>query len=141
MSYLYNQKSQKDLRRILRKAEPFTERLLWSKLRNRQLLGFKFKRQFEIESYVVDFCCPEFKLVIELDGDSHFQGLLQKQNDKIRQTTIENLGFNFLRFTNKEVEENIEGVLEVIANNLKNNLTLPLLWKGEEYGEHLVLEN
>ncbi len=59
MAYIYNPTDTLEIRRKLRKDEPVTERLLWSKLRNRQLLGFKFRRQYGIGPYSVDFCCTE----------------------------------------------------------------------------------
>ena len=123
MSYIYNRQDQKDIRRKLRKNQTLLEQLLWSKLRNRQLLGYKFRRQYGIGSYIVDFCCTESKLIIEVDGDSHFKDQKSINDDKTRQLFIESFGFKFLRFTNKEVTENIEGALEVVANNLKNDLT------------------
>jgi very-short-patch-repair endonuclease len=123
MSYIYNQQGQKDLRKTLRRNQSSIERLLWSKLRNRQLLGFKFRRQYGIGPFCVDCYCPLAKLVIEEDGDSHYINDDIKLKDKERQKYIEDLGFTVLRFTNKEIAENIEGVLETISNYLKNNLT------------------
>lgn len=122
MAYIYNRQDQKNLRRTLRRNQSSIERLLWSKLRNRQLLGFKFRRQYGIGSFSVDCCCPSAKLVIEEDGDSHYADEDVKLKDKERQKYIEDLGFTVLRFTNKEIVENIEGVLEVISRHLKNNL-------------------
>lgn len=123
MSYIYNPTIQRELRKKLRKDQPSTERLLWSKLRNRQLLGFKFRRQYGVGSYVVDYCCSEAKLVIEIDGDSHFLDQNAKDKDKERQNFIEGLGFKVIRFNDRDIIENISGVLESIAVNLKNNLT------------------
>ncbi len=68
MAYVYNRTDQKDLRRKLRKDGSSVEQLLWSKIRNKQLFGFKFRRQYGIGPFVVDFCCTEIKLVIEADG-------------------------------------------------------------------------
>ncbi len=118
MAYIYNRRDQKELRRKLRKSEPVTERLLWSKLRNRYLLGFKFRRQYGIGPFVVDYCCPDTKLVIELDGDSHYVSDDAKNNDLKRQQYIEDLDFTVLRFTNRDIMENVAGVLEIIANHL-----------------------
>ena len=119
MSYVYNRTAQKDIRRKLRKDEPATERRLWSKLRNRQQLGFKFRRQYSIGNYVVDFCCPEAKLAVEIDGDSHYQGSTAIDYDGERQKFIEGFGFRVIRFTNKDIMDNILGVLEIIAAKLK----------------------
>lgn len=126
MSYIYNPQSTIELRRKLRKDQPVTERLLWSKVRNKQLLGFKFRRQYGIKNYIVDFCCSEVQLIIEIDGDSHYLDEQAVSKDRARQKDIEALGFNFLRFTNKDVMENLEGVSEVISKKLKElnrNLT------------------
>jgi very-short-patch-repair endonuclease len=119
MTYIYNRQDQKDLRRTLRRNQSSVERQLWSKLRNRQLLGFKFRRQYGIGPFSVDCCCPSAKLVIEEDGDSHYADEYIKRKDKERQKYIEDLGFTVLRFTNKEIMENLEGVLEVISRYLK----------------------
>ncbi len=67
----HNLKSQS--RQSLRKALRAAELILWSKLKNRQVSSRKFRRQFSIGPYVVDFYCPALKLAIEIDGDSHFQ--------------------------------------------------------------------
>ena len=85
MAYIYNRQDQKDLRRTLRRNQSSVERLLWSKLRNRQLLGFKFRRQYGIGPFSVDCCCPSAKLVIEEDGDSHYTDDLAKVKDIERQ--------------------------------------------------------
>jgi len=123
MTILYNKTDNLKLRRKLRRNQPDTERLIWSKLRNRQVLGFKFRRQYGIGSYIVDYCCPEARLVIELDGDRHYLNDDAKEKDKIRQKYIESIGFEVLRFTNKDVRENLGGVLETIIKYLKQNLT------------------
>jgi len=73
MSRVYNRSSEKTKRQLLRRVMPKAEQVLWSKLRRRQMLGYKFRRQYSIEAYVVDFYCPAARMAIELDGDSHFQ--------------------------------------------------------------------
>ncbi|MBL8029983.1 MAG: endonuclease domain-containing protein [Candidatus Doudnabacteria bacterium] len=126
MAYIYNPSKSLVNRRKLRKDEPLTEKVLWSKLRNRGLLGFKFRRQYGIKNYIVDFCCSEVQLIIEIDGDSHYVDEQTVSKDRARQKDIEALGFIFLRFTNKDIVENLEGVSEVISKKLKeliHNLT------------------
>ena len=124
VSYIFNRFDNKDIRRKLRKNEPATERLLWSHLRNRQLLGLKFRRQYGVGNYVIDFYCAETKLGIEIDGNSHFENSVVIVKDKLRQEFIESLGITVYRFTNREVMENIEGVLEVISKFVRErNLT------------------
>ena len=69
---VFNQKEQKSIRQSLRNSVSTIEKILWSKIRNQQL-GVKFRRQHGIGKYIVDFYCSDFQLVIELDGDSHYQ--------------------------------------------------------------------
>ena len=101
----------------MRKQMPPAEVTLWQPLRNRQANGHKFRRQYSVDRYILDFYCPSAKLAIEIDGDSHFNELAA-QADKIRQQTIEELGINFLRFTNNDVYENLDEVFETILKHL-----------------------
>jgi len=117
MTQFFNNKRFTPLRKNLRKEQPKPEQIIWNFLRNRQLHGYKFRRQVGIGRYVVDFYCPQQNLVIEIDGESHFIGDAPLQ-DKVRQQEIENLGITILRFTNIEVMRNIEGVMEKIALHL-----------------------
>jgi len=87
------------------------ERLLWRALRDRQLAGFKFRRQHPVRPYVVDFVCIERKLVVEIDGGQHAQ---QAARDMVRTTAIQAKGYRVIRFWNNEVLENLEGVLQSI---------------------------
>ena len=73
MVRVYNRTSEKARRQLLRRETPSAEEILWSKLRRRQMLGYKFRRQYSVENFVVDFYCPRARLAIEIDGDSHFQ--------------------------------------------------------------------
>lgn len=93
---------------------PAPEVILWQKLRAEQLYGLKFRRQYGIGKYIVDFYCPKKKLAIEIDGDSHYEQEAIKY-DKERQDFIESRNIRVIRFTNKEIMENIEGVLEMIV--------------------------
>lgn len=77
------------------------------------MAGYKFRRQQSIGPYIVDFYCPRLKLVIEVDGDSHFLDEAIEY-DRKRQKYIESFGTKFLRFTNLEIYENIDEVLEEI---------------------------
>ena len=114
MSRIFNWKSNKKIRRKLRNNMPDAEVLLWSELQNKQLKGLKFRRQQGIGPYVVDFYCPEFKLAIELDGDSHFNDEKIYKHDQKRQKYIESFGIKFLRFTNENVYKNLGFVLSEI---------------------------
>jgi len=94
------------------------ERLLWNRVRANQL-GIKFRRQQPLENYVVDFICCEKKLIVELDGGQHFENDKDVQRDNF----LKARGYKVLRFWNNEVMRNIEGVLEVI----RENITLPFI--------------
>lgn len=113
MTELFNLKSQKSLRKSLRKQGVMAETILWSKLRNKNL-GYKFKRQFGIGKYIVDFYCPRKRLVIEIDGATHSTNR-EIINDSIRQKYLESLGLEVIRFTNNDIRENMSGVLSKIG--------------------------
>lgn len=118
MTKIYNKSSEKEKRRTLRLNMPKSEILLWAKIRGRQVKGYKFRRQYSVGRYVIDFYCPGAKLAIEVDGDSHFQEGAEKY-DKERQQYMESCGIRFLRFTNLDVQENMDEVLDVIYRNLE----------------------
>jgi very-short-patch-repair endonuclease len=102
----------KPLARDMRRDMVLSERILWKYIRNRQILGYKFRRQQVIGNYIVDFYCHELKLVLEVDGLSH-EG--KQQYDRERQNFIENLGFKVIRFTNEDVGMNISGVIDELT--------------------------
>ena len=114
---IYNIKSQKQLRQKLRNERPLSERLLWGQLRNSQV-GYKFRRQQGIGKYVVDFYCPELKIVIEIDGATHETEEELKQ-DKIRQDFLESLGLKILRYRNLEIKEGLRGLVPYLIKFLK----------------------
>ena len=97
--------------RELRQPQTAAEQKLWSALRNRQLGGFKFRRQHPIDRFIVDFFCHECALVIEVDGDSHVS---QVEYDHARAEWLNDRGYHVVRFTNQEVERQLPAVLEVI---------------------------
>ena len=94
---------------------------LWTLLRGRQVLGLRFRRQFSINNYILDFFCPEAKLAIELDGDQHFQqeGL---HADFERDKALNKIGIRVLRIENKLVFENTTQVIDAIENALREGL-------------------
>ncbi|MGY3040271.1 very-short-patch-repair endonuclease [Rhodanobacter sp. TND4EL1] len=100
-----------DRARDLRQAMTDAEQKLWYRLRNRQLCGHKFRRQHEIDHYIVDFVCNDAMLIIELDGGQHVE---QQEYDERRTRYLEAKGYCVLRFWNNEALMNIESVLEVI---------------------------
>lgn len=97
---------------------PEAEVILWSKLRARQLVGCKFRRQYSVGPFVIDFYSPQYKLAIEVDGDSHFVDNAEEY-DRQRQQYIEQFGIHFLRFTNADVRTNLYGVLDTIMQKIK----------------------
>jgi very-short-patch-repair endonuclease len=114
MGKFYNQDKSKLVRRGLRKQLTAPEQKLWYRLRGRNLSNIKFRRQYSIGRYVVDFYAPDARVVIEIDGDSHYE-----QNaieyDKIRTEYFESCGIRVIRFTNREVMGQLEAVLEKIG--------------------------
>ena len=83
--------------------------------RDRQLCGAKFRRQHPIGSYVVDFCCPDRKLIVELDGGQHAE---QVSADQLRTRFLEANGFRVARFWNHQVLEQMDAILEKIVRLL-----------------------
>jgi very-short-patch-repair endonuclease len=98
-------------RNLRRRAAP-PERILWSVLRSRRLGGLKFRRQEPIGPYIVDFCCRQPKLVVELDGMSHDD---KQEDDELRTRWLKEQGYRILRLTNWDVNEDIEAVARGIA--------------------------
>ncbi len=101
--------------RQLRRSSTEAEKLLWSRLRDRRLEGFKFRRQVWVGSFVADFLCREAKLVVEVDGAQHAE---QASYDSARSEALANAGFSVIRFWNNEVENDIDAVLEAIRAEL-----------------------
>ena len=103
----------KERRQELRNNATVSEQKLWEKIHDKQISGVKFRRQHSIGKFITDFYAPEIKLVIEIDGDSHFtdEAIVY---DKERTAFIESLRIKVIRFTNDEILKNIEGVVSSI---------------------------
>src|SRR5206468_3735306 len=101
--------------RSLRRSQTDAEQKMWSLLRDRRLAGFKFRRQRPIGPCIVDFCCVEPRLVIELDGGHHASS---RSADAARNRILEGQGYRVLRFWNNEVLGNTSGVLQRIVEAL-----------------------
>ncbi|WP_313585598.1 endonuclease domain-containing protein [Acinetobacter variabilis] len=116
----YN-KNLKQASRDLRNNLTDAEKLLWSKLRGKQILGLQFYRQKPILNYIVDFYCPAANLVIECDGSQHFtaEGL---EADRIRDEALAQLGLKVFRFDNGQLVEQLDSVVEVIYQYCLNQL-------------------
>ena len=100
--------------RRLRRRMTDAEQRLWWRLRDRQLVAAKLRRQEPIGSYFVDFCCVEHKLIVELDGGQHDEPA-QREYDRTRTEYLMKCGYRVLRFWNTDVFGELEGVLETIA--------------------------
>ena len=112
----------------LRKNQTDAERHLWTHLRNRAFLNYKFRRQYWIEKYIVDFVCLEKQLVIELDGSQH---QTQKSYDEKRTHFLESKGFRVVRFWDNEVLKNTQQVLEYLYDQIHPHPNpLPLAGEG-----------
>jgi very-short-patch-repair endonuclease len=121
MTKAFNKKSLTLRRRALRRTMSKAEIILWKELSRKQLHGTIFRRQYSIDQYVIDFYCPHLKLAIEIDGDSHFMPGAEDY-DKGRQEYIEAYGIQFLRFTNSDIYENIDGVCQTIWEKIENSV-------------------
>ena len=104
-----------DKSRRLRLSATDAERALWTRLRRRHLGDFKFRRQFPVSGYIVDFVCLEAKLVVELDGGQHAG---QSKYDRQRTAVLEKSGFRVVRFWNDDVLLRTDAVLEEILRQL-----------------------
>lgn len=113
-----------NLKRRLRSDMTGPEKQLWLKLRSRQFQGLNFRRQHGIGPYIVDFYCPERLLVLEIDGDSH-AGAEQILKDQERDTYLNSLGLQVIRYMNGDVTNNLAGVLEDLQKQLLAHSTSP----------------
>ena len=101
------------LARGLRRSETSAEGVLWSELRNRQMDGWKFKRQVPFERYILDYFCYDARLAVEVDGGTHSEAKEISQ-DAERAAFLEANGVRLVRCSNTDVYENLDGVLEII---------------------------
>ena len=109
-----------DLTRKLRQNSTDVEQKLWAILRNRQLSRIKFRRQFAVDSYILDFYASEYKLGVEADGGQHYENE-GRARDKIREENLSKYGIRILRFSDSDIVKNIEGVCETIERFIKNS--------------------
>jgi very-short-patch-repair endonuclease len=123
--------------RMLRKTMTDVERKLWSRLRSNQL-GIKFRRQVPFGTYIADFMSLKEKIVIELDGSQHYQENAIRK-DRVRDQYFKDEGFTVLRFSNTEIIENIDGVLDMIWEILQSkkeitpSVSPPVRGRGTKY--------
>ena len=127
---IHNIKPLKPVRKFLRNSLTSAEAVLWKNLQRSQLEGMKFRRQHSIGKFVVDFYCPECRLAIELDGEGHFNSF-KAEYDSRRTAYLHKLNVQVLRFENRAVFDNLQGVLEIIRINLAERRNL-----GEKDGRY-----
>ncbi|MBD0787974.1 endonuclease domain-containing protein [Vibrio sp. Y2-5] len=116
MNNLFNVPQYKKLRQSLRTSMTEPEKRLWFRIRNNHL-GVKFRRQHGIGRYIVDFYCPKKKLIVEIDGDSHFTNSA-KESDEIRDECMISLGLKVLRVTNSQVMSDLDSVVDLILSEV-----------------------
>ena len=107
--------------RSMRHEPAPAEQKLWRCLRNRQLNGFKFRRQVGFGKYIADFYCAECRLIVELDGDSHSE---REGYDGKRTVNLESKGFSVVRFVNTDVFDHLDSVLEAILRECEARFSI-----------------
>jgi very-short-patch-repair endonuclease len=113
-----NRPELKENRKALRNNGTSAEAFLWNYLKGKQLKGRKFRRQFSVGNYILDFYCPAEKLCIELDGADHFTSA-GYEYDEERTAYLNHLGITVIRFENKTVFDATENVLETVVSYFK----------------------
>jgi very-short-patch-repair endonuclease len=108
--------------RLLRENMTYHEKLLWEKLKSKQICGVRFRRQHPIDFFIADFYCHEAKLVVEIDGEIHNQ---QTEYDDGRTAEMERYFIKVIRFTNSEIEDNIKNVVKIIESEVENRIKSP----------------
>jgi very-short-patch-repair endonuclease len=108
--------------RILRTNMTIQENILWCHLSNRQICNKRFRRQHPIDIFIADFYCHAARLVVEIDGEIHIR---QKEYDEGRSAEMDKYYIKVIRFTNKQIETEIEDVINKIANEVKNRIESP----------------
>ena len=116
MPFLINDPSSKNRRRTLRKRQTDAEQKLWQRLRNKQLKGLKFYRQYSVGPYIMDFYCPSSLLAIELDGSQHLE---TKEYDDRRTDFLQHRGIRVIRFWDSDVLQVTDAVTEAILGKLE----------------------
>lgn len=112
----------KYLARKLRKESTDAEKWLWQRLRNREVMGFKFRRQHPIGPFIADFVCIEKRIIVELDGSQHIENV---RADDERSEYLHKKGYQVLRFWNNDVLLTGEAVLDVILSYLREHAPSP----------------
>jgi very-short-patch-repair endonuclease len=123
----------KDLARELRRQSTLAEILLWRQLKGKRMLGYDFDRQKPIDHFILDFFCSELMLAIEIDGESHWQ---IGEEDRKRQSRLEEIGIRFLRFPDIMVKRDMKNVLSSIHAWIDENAVKPASRSGRKTSTH-----
>jgi Uncharacterized protein conserved in bacteria len=119
--------------RVLRSNMTKAEIILWSRLRSKQINGYKFRRQQPLLDYIVDFYCVDLKLIIEVDGEIHF--LSEKTNyDSKRNNMLKANGYNIIHLSNFEIETEINSTINKIISYISENLSP---FQGDHRGSNI----
>ena len=119
----------KQFARQLRKNETKAEKLVWETIRDRKLMGLKFRRQHVVQGFVLDFYCQEARLGIEIDGSVHSK----RQNyDRIRQDIIESKGISVVRIRNHQILNNKGSILNTVRKAVVKHLPPLPLGEGDK---------
>lgn len=116
MNYLYNDPKLKQKRKLLRRTQTEAEQAIWRVLRNKQMNGLKFFRQYSVHNYILDFYCPAKRLAIEIDGSQHIENLYDIERTK----KLNDWDIMVLRFWNNDVLKNLSGVYEKIRGAIED---------------------
>ena len=121
--YFGARKKMRDTARTLRKSMTQSEKIFWQQVRRNKILGMNFRRQHPINQFIVDFYCHAAKLVIEIDGSIH-EIPESKEHDENRSFELEMLGLKVLRFSNDQVQNDMDKVIELVTKEVKDRLAL-----------------
>ena len=125
MDYTSNKKECLEIRRTLRHNLTPAEAALWVNLKRNNIYNLRWRRQFSVGKYILDFYCPAAKLAIELDGSAHYT-MEGDRYDNDRGIFISNKGIKILRYENCEIWNSLDKVIEDIKREIKQRITLPL---------------
>ncbi len=109
----FNLKELREIRKALRLNGTSAEAVMWTQIKGRRINGRKWRRQFSVGPFIVDFYCPELKLAIELDGAPHY-ATGGYEADELRTNYLREHGIRIIRFENKDIWTSLEGVIETI---------------------------
>lgn len=116
---MLNPKKTKKKRQHLRRNMTKWEIRLWNDLKQKKMLGFKVRRQYGVNNYVIDFYCPELKLGIEVDGDVHFE-YGRRNHDQKKDKLLEGLGIKVIRLSTIDLEEDYESIVMHLEDIFRN---------------------